>query len=320
MLISIVISTYNKVDFLMVALKNLLLQTADREPFEVVVIVDGSTDDTIKLLTEFKANFNLTFHYKENGGLVSARNHGIRVAKGDVIVFMDDDILLDPLYIQNIYDNIKNYPDSVYIGNLFNVEIQFVKRIKRKIESGKTDIYSNMEKYCDSHPFYDAIKILFNIKNGNNLEPTVWWAVISGGNLAIPRKILNKVGGFDPQFKGWGPEDADLAYRIFKNGYSAKYFQQCKIYHLDHPRDNKKLVQSMVKYAFMLCRKYDKKPEWIEYLRFFNSLISLKEFNNNCALIFGNNSIEIDDFYMKNFMEYRAVKSNTFERAKVSVP
>ncbi len=171
--------------------------------------------------------------------------------------------------------------------------------------------FSDLQEYCEFHPFYEAVKVLFRGRVDNDdkvIRPAVWWAVISGGNLGIPRAILNETGLFDPVFKGWGPEDADLAYRIFKRGYSAEFNEACTLYHLDHRRDTKKSVQSMIKYAFMLYRKY-KSPEWLEYLKFFNGTISIQEFNNNCADMFKMPVIQTDEFFMKNFMDYKAIKS-----------
>jgi glycosyltransferase involved in cell wall biosynthesis len=91
---SVVIPTYNRSESLMRTLESLSLQTVPTADFEVVVVSDGSTDDTSRKLADFQKNseLNLVIVEQPNSGPAAARNNGVSTAKSDVIVFTDDDV------------------------------------------------------------------------------------------------------------------------------------------------------------------------------------------------------------------------------------
>ncbi|MBP7832346.1 MAG: glycosyltransferase family 2 protein [Candidatus Levybacteria bacterium] len=90
--VSIIIPTYNRAKFLMDALESVRQQTLP--PLEIIVVDDGSSDDTRKVLSE--SGFKVNYIYQKNRGPAAARNAGIAVARGNVIAFLDDDDLLVP--------------------------------------------------------------------------------------------------------------------------------------------------------------------------------------------------------------------------------
>lgn len=92
-LVSVIIPTYNRAEFLKSAIGSVLSQTYQN--FEVIVIDDGSTDGTREIITSFSQD-KIKYVYKSNGGQSSARNEGIRLAKGEYIAFLDSDDLWDP--------------------------------------------------------------------------------------------------------------------------------------------------------------------------------------------------------------------------------
>lgn len=90
--VSVLISTYNRAHLLPEALGSLLSQT--RVPDEIIIVDDGSTDDTRQVLKQYSSPVKVI--YQENQGLPKGRNTGIRAATGDLIAFLDsDDILTD---------------------------------------------------------------------------------------------------------------------------------------------------------------------------------------------------------------------------------
>src|SRR5437868_2002167 len=95
-LVSVVIPTYNSASFLSQSIESVLQQTYDN--FEVIVIDDGSTDNTEAVLSDYKD----AIHYikKNNGGPSGARNLGIAEAKGEFIAFQDSDDLWLPEKLQ----------------------------------------------------------------------------------------------------------------------------------------------------------------------------------------------------------------------------
>ncbi|MDZ4711874.1 MAG: glycosyltransferase family 2 protein [bacterium] len=93
-LVSVIIPCYNSVLFLRQALESVLWQTYTE--WECILVDDGSTDDSADIFKEYmKMDTRYVYHYQENGGLATARNAGIDLAKGDYIQFLDaDDVLL----------------------------------------------------------------------------------------------------------------------------------------------------------------------------------------------------------------------------------
>ncbi|HBE6354991.1 TPA: glycosyltransferase family 2 protein, partial [Escherichia coli] len=101
-LVSIIIPTYNSSDYITETLTKLEKQTYPN--FEIVIVNDGSKDNTSNVLREYVLTHSrLIIINKENGGVSSARNTGIRKAQGQFICFMDDDDEIDPNYLLKMY-------------------------------------------------------------------------------------------------------------------------------------------------------------------------------------------------------------------------
>ena len=86
-LISVIIPTFNRVEFISEAIDSVLSQTYSN--FEIIVVDDGSTDNTKQLLTKYGSR--ITYDFQENKGVSSARNKGLDIAKGEWIAFLDSD-------------------------------------------------------------------------------------------------------------------------------------------------------------------------------------------------------------------------------------
>ena len=93
MQVSVIIATYNRCKILARTLPTLLAQTFPSSEYEVILVVDGSTDGTSKFLRGFCSHGNLRVIEQENQGQAAAINAGLRVACGDLVLFLDDDIL-----------------------------------------------------------------------------------------------------------------------------------------------------------------------------------------------------------------------------------
>src|SRR5579883_3479281 len=93
MVLSVVIPTFNRADILKECLQALQHQNLPQEDYEIIVVDDGSTDETRKLLESSKLK-NLRFFHQKNQGQGVARNLGIQHAKGNIIVMIGDDIIV----------------------------------------------------------------------------------------------------------------------------------------------------------------------------------------------------------------------------------
>jgi glycosyltransferase involved in cell wall biosynthesis len=98
---SVIIPTYNRADLLINTIESVLAQRF--KDFELLVIDDGSTDDTRELVNSFCDSTNIRYIYQENKGVGAARNTGIKNARGEWIAFLDSDDLWLPNHLQSHY-------------------------------------------------------------------------------------------------------------------------------------------------------------------------------------------------------------------------
>lgn len=108
-LISVVIPTYNSAQYIIEAIESVLNQTY--KDYEIIVVDDGSTDNTKDILRSYIEKKKIHYFYQENSGVSSARNTGSRMAKGDFIAFLDSDDILDKDSIRCRLNALHSYRD-----------------------------------------------------------------------------------------------------------------------------------------------------------------------------------------------------------------
>ena len=112
MFYSVIIPVFNRPDELNELLKSLRAQTYS-EPFEVVVIEDGSTQKSDKIVDKYKEDFQIIYLYKENSGPGDSRNYGMKKAKGDYFIILDSDCILPEFYLEEVNSALKkNFTDG----------------------------------------------------------------------------------------------------------------------------------------------------------------------------------------------------------------
>ncbi|EHK2427505.1 glycosyltransferase family 2 protein [Clostridium perfringens] len=143
-LVSVIVPAYNSENYLSACIKSLLAQTY--ESIEIIIINDGSTDNTMSICDFYEKSKDITvIHKKIGGGCSSARNTGLSIAKGDYITFCDSDdyVEVEKIYKDNLFDFIMY--DERCSGYLWN------KLFKREI------ILKHNLKFNDSICFYEDL-------------------------------------------------------------------------------------------------------------------------------------------------------------------
>jgi glycosyltransferase involved in cell wall biosynthesis len=117
MFLSIVIPTYNRAGYIGKTLSSLLSQDAAASDFEIIVIDDGSTDNTRAVMETFDRQ-RVRYFRKENGERSAARNYGARLAKGDYINFFDSDDLAYPHHVRTAWETVQRLqsPEVFHLG------------------------------------------------------------------------------------------------------------------------------------------------------------------------------------------------------------
>lgn len=209
--ISIVVPTYNRAAWLAEALESLIRQeTHDRFSFEIVVVDNGSTDQTASVVQQVARESQRPIHYfyEPRPGDAVARNAGVRVATGQWIAFFDDDQIADPQWLYELYDVACKRGAHVVGGpvHLLLTEEQYrwcgplLRRLFRE-----TRLYKRVQPYGPKH-----------------LPGT--------GNALVKRQVFDAVGMFREDFREGG-SDIEFFDRARRQGYSVWYTPAAIIRH-----------------------------------------------------------------------------------------
>ena len=117
--ISVVICTYNRAAYIQEAMNSLYDQTIDKQHYEIIIVNNNSTDNTIQVCKEWITNHSdaqYAFYNEAKQGASFARNTGAALAKGSLLCFMDDDAIAGPDYLERIIHFFEEHPDAGGLG------------------------------------------------------------------------------------------------------------------------------------------------------------------------------------------------------------
>ncbi|MDY5721516.1 MAG: glycosyltransferase family 2 protein [Succinivibrio sp.] len=247
MLISVIISTYNRPKALELILKSFNYQT-DKD-FEVIVADDGSTSDTRHMVKRMMmdSNFPITYVTQEDKGfrLARIRNLAATKAQGDYLVFLDGDCVPRKNFIQ--MHRMLAQKNTIVAGNRILLSEDFTKEIEGQFKDICT--YSFIKWFSlylkgSIKRLHPLITIPFNF--GRNLGSK--WKKVRGCNFALYKEDYIKVNGCDSDFEGWGYEDSDLAIRLIHAGLSVKSGRfATATFHLFHQENDRSKEQDNLK-------------------------------------------------------------------------
>jgi len=220
--LSVVIATYNRADRLTACLDALGAQTicggGAQDEFEVVVVVDGSSDGTLDLLASYGATFPLRVVAQKNAGQPAALNRGVEEARGRFCLLMDDDVVARPELLAEHLKAQRETAGALAAGRL---SIDVPKRagwFVRRFAAEWADHYARLdsgEKRLTSSSCY-------------------------GGNLSFPRAAFLAVGGFALDLpRGY---DVELAHRLIAFGLSPLYLP-----HAEGAQDERKTARQLLR-------------------------------------------------------------------------
>lgn len=156
--VSVVMATHNGAQYIAEAIQSVLNQTFS--DFELIVIDDGSTDNTSEIVSQFLFDNRIKYFYQKNKGTSAARNKGIEEAKGIYIAFIDQDDIYFPEKIYKTYQYLeKNAVYGMVYTNMHLIDSQgqFICEWLTKMKFyGEGDIYLNLLSEC----FFGPIAIL----------------------------------------------------------------------------------------------------------------------------------------------------------------
>ena len=219
MLVSIIIPTYNRKPILeksLLALENQKLPSFIKD-YEIVVVDDGSTDGTPSWLKKESDKFpHVHLIEQEHGGPAQGRNTGVDGSNGDLIIFIDSDLVVTETFISSHARKLNNF----WIKN--NTQLCFT---------------------------YGTVINTANFENPTS-EPyklqDISWAYFATGNVGIHRNLLEKAGLFDPSFRLYGWEDLELGERLRQIGVKLIKCPEAVGYHW-HPPLNLDQIPDLIR-------------------------------------------------------------------------
>lgn len=232
---TIQLCTYNRAALLERVLDACFEQTAQSGSYEVVLVNDGSTDETPAVIARAKRRATVPFVVidQANAGLAAGRNAGIARAAGERIIFIDDDVLVTPAFVAEHLRSHESHPLAIVRGGAINVE------------------------------------------NFDDLPPPAWRLKDYSGNffwttnVSVPLATIRAIGGFNEQFAEYGWEDIDVGLRLRFGGVKAVFNPRALVYHWK-PRPRARDVEKMLaqaraqaRTAVQLARIH---PHWRTYL------------------------------------------------------
>jgi glycosyltransferase involved in cell wall biosynthesis len=215
--ISVIMPVLNGEQFIHPAILSVLNQSFKN--FELIIIDDGSTDNTAEIVKSYSFDERVKYFYQDNTGLSGARNTGISLSQGDYVAFIDCDDIWYPKKIELQLKSMKKNPKA---GLSFGW-ISYIDERDRFIGYKEYRIYNN---------FYE------NLILGNYVD--------NGSVPLIKRECFDKIGYFDPTIAG---EDWDMWIRIAReyefvcvNDYLVKY----RIYSFSMSKNYKKMIEGLL--------------------------------------------------------------------------
>lgn len=221
MYFTVVIPLYNKERHIGRAIKSVLNQTYQK--FEIIVIDDGSTDNSVNEVIKIKdKDDRIRLIKQENRGVSSARNRGIDSAKYDYIGFLDADDVWKPNFLESIKKLIEEYPKAGAYATAYEM----------KKENGK--IIPSVNFYSFEEKWHGIIDDYFKY--------AIKAPLISASSVVIPKAVFNRIGKFPLGIKRG--EDRDMWRRIALN-YNIAYSNEiCVIYF--HDADNRACKNKLI--------------------------------------------------------------------------
>lgn len=237
---SVVIPTYNRLPILAKCLRALEVQELGAKTsvqgYEIVVVDDGSTDDTVGWLAEHQAELpHVRCFEQDHAGPAAARNLGVEKAQGDIIIFIDSDLVVLSNFLQA-------HADALIQG-------------KEKIGSDRFFTYGAV---INTNNFDNPTAEPYKITDFSA-------AFFATGNVAIPKHWLEQAGLFDTGFQLYGWEDLELGVRLKNLGLKLIKCPAAVGYHW-HPPFNldqiPKLIDQEMQRGRMGVLFYQKHPTW----------------------------------------------------------
>jgi glycosyltransferase involved in cell wall biosynthesis len=264
MMVSILLPAYNIDKFLKEAIDSVLNQTY--KDFELILIDDGSTDNTLNIMQEYANKDNrIIIDSHENMGMGESLNRALKIAKGDLIIRMDADDIMLPQRIEMQVEFMQNNP-NISVSSCLAYYINENGKI-----IGKT--FSDLKTIDDSKRYLKENEPIGLLHPG----------------VIFRKKDILEIGGYRGKF--WPAEDIDLWNRLLENGKNIVVIQEILMKYRIHGDSiiTSKFKEGRLKFEWVrecmwLRREGEKEPNWEEFLKNYNNMPFFKKLDKNKSI------------------------------------
>lgn len=227
--VTVVIPHFEQHAQLALTLEALNHQTFATSRLQVVVADDGSSRPPAR---SAPVRYDLVIARQEHDGfgLARARNLGAGVAEGDVVIFLDADMLPEPGFVTAHIAAVAGEDDCVSIGHRVHVDVEgvTVQEIVGAVGSG-----GGLASLFDGRPRAEPLWRVDHLCRTDDLRNDFpeSYRIASGGNLSLWRTFYWACGGTDPAFRQWGGEDVEFAFRATQHGATFVYTRAALAWH-----------------------------------------------------------------------------------------
>lgn len=234
MKISVVIPTHNRQKILTQCLQALFEQDLKKSEYEIIVVDDGSSDETEDLLKKMqeKSPVDFSFYRQKNSGQGVARNCGIAQARGEIILLIGDDIIATHQLLREHLCMHERHPEE---------SAAVLGFITWHPKLSITPLMKFMERGGAIFGRFGGHQFAFDLLEGKEHAD---YRFFYTSNISLKRSVLVQ-HKFDPWFSGYGFEDIELGYRLTQKMGLNIYYEPMAIAYHDHPMNTNQFEQRM---------------------------------------------------------------------------
>jgi GT2 family glycosyltransferase len=218
---TVIIPVYNKVALTRRCLETLFSQPPQGFEREIVVVDDHSTDATPQLLTGYGDRLRVVTH-AVNAGFATACNDGAAGARGDYLVFLNNDTVPQTGWLEALVRYAVGHPRAAAVGCKLLYPDDTIQHAGVVVRPNRelVHIYRGFPR---DHPAVNKSRR---------------FQVVTAGCVLVRRELFEEAGGFDTRFRN-SYEDVDLCLRLGERGYEVHYCHECVVYHLESVSDGR---------------------------------------------------------------------------------
>jgi len=226
--LSIIILTWNSKKYTLNCIDSIYRHTPKKIKYEIILIDNGSTQNTLE---EVKKRFPdvIRIRNKKNLGFAKANNQGMKIAKGEIILLLNDDTIINDDSLYRAYKFLKAQPENIGAVACKLLNPNGTLQVScRQFYTLKNIIKIILGKSCFFLPYSIRHKLYIDIWKHDKIREVDW---VNMAFFMVRKSVIDKIGGLEERFHFYG-EDMEFCYRMHLNNYKLLFLNTCEIIHI----------------------------------------------------------------------------------------